>query len=173
MFPKPKARIVDMDGTFTDVSSIRHHVQGVKGEKDFAAFHAASEFCPSIPMTIEYMRETVRLGMTNLIVTARMEMWHGVTTRALARDARFEDGSLIPYDGPFMRADGDFKPDRLIKAQILRYLKRHYDIRGAIDDNPAVVALWIANGIPTVIVPGWDEEAAEKYVAKAKEVLKR
>jgi hypothetical protein len=168
---KPKARIVDMDGTACDVSSIRHFVQRVKGEKDFAAFHAASEFCPSIPMAIEYMRETVRLGMTNLVVTARMEMWKGVTERFLAREAVFEDGTPIPYDGPFMRADGDFKPDRLIKSQILRYLKRHYDIRGAIDDNPAVVALWTAHGIPTVVVPGWDDEAAAEYVAKSKEVL--
>jgi hypothetical protein len=159
-----------MDGTACDVSSIRHHVQRVKGEKDFAAFHAASEFCPSIPMAIEYMRETVRLGMINVVVTARMEMWMGVTTRFLAREALFEDGTPIPYDGPFMRADGDFAPDTLVKAQILRYLKRHYDIRGAIDDNPAVIALWTKHGIPVTIVPGWDEEAAEKYHAKEREV---
>jgi hypothetical protein len=63
----------------------------------------------------------------------------------------------VPFDGPFHRPDGDFRPDVQVKRDIFKYLSRHYDIRGAVDDNPNVIALWNEIGIPTEVVPGWDD----------------
>jgi hypothetical protein len=48
----------------------------------------------------------------------------------------------VPFDGPFHRPDDDLRPDVQVKADIHRYLARHYDIVGAVDDNPNVIALW-------------------------------
>lgn len=148
------ARILDVDGTLCDVSSVRHHVLRPRDQKDFDAFHAASAYCPPNQQAIDYAIETVRLGMVAVVVTARMERWADVTRMWLAEHVP------VPFDGPFHRADGDRRSDRIVKLEILRYLQRHYDIRGAIDDNPEVIALWESQGIPVTIVPGWQLDAA-------------
>jgi len=167
---RKKARLIDVDGTLADVSSVRHYVLGkAKGEKDFEAFHNAAEHCPPHDVAVEYMLETVRMGAINVVVTARMETHLDTTKRFVDRVARFEDGSPIPYDGPLhARREGDFRSDRVVKLEMLRYLRRSYDIIGAIDDNPSIVELYESAGIPVVVVPGFDLEAASAYVATGK-----
>lgn len=146
---RKRARILDVDGTLCDVSSVRHHVLKPRDEKDFDAFHGGSLHCPPNQMAIDYAIETVSLGMTPVVVTARMEAWAELTRHWLAKHMP------VDFDGPFHRAEGDRRSDRIVKLEILRYLRRHYDIRGAIDDNPEVIALWESQGIPVTIVPGW------------------
>lgn len=148
---RPKARILDVDGTLCDVTSVRHHVLRPRDQKDFEAFHAGSRNCPPNQIAIDYAIETVELGMIPVVVTARMERWAQLTGEWL------REHMPVEFDGPFHRADGDRRSDRVVKLEILRYLRWHYDIRGAIDDNPQVVDLWRSQGIPVVVVPGWDE----------------
>jgi len=143
-----KAVIVDMDGTLADVRSIRHHV--ITKPKDFDAFHAASEFVPPNQQAIDYVIEHHGTGHIILVVTARMQKWEPATRRWLDRFMP------VPFDGPFHRQDGDTRPDIQVKREIHKYLSRHYDIRGAVDDNPNVIALWDELGIPTTIIPGWE-----------------
>lgn len=76
----------------------------------------------------------------------------------------------VPYDGPFHRQDGDKRSDRVVKLEILRYLRQHYDIRGAIDDNPQVIELWRSQGVPVEVVPGWDVDSAKAYAEAANRV---
>lgn len=144
------AVIADVDGTLADVRSIRHHVAAKP--KDFDAFHAASAHVPPNQQAIDYVTRHHAAGYVILVVTARLQTWAGVTTDWLNRHMP------VPFDGPFHRPDGDFRPDVQVKADIYRYLSRHYDIRGAVDDNPNVVALWDKIGIPVEIVPGWDAD---------------
>jgi len=153
---KPKARILDVDGTLCDVRTVRHHVLRPRDEKDFDSFHAESINCPPNRVALDYAVETVRMGMVCVVVTARMEQWYDLTKTWLDRYMP------VPYDGPFHRRDGDRRSDRIVKLEILRYLRRNYDIRGAIDDNPEVIALWTSQGIPVQVVPGWDEDAANR-----------
>ncbi|QAY02815.1 hypothetical protein SEA_SHAOBING_84 [Mycobacterium phage Shaobing] len=143
------ARILDVDGTLCNVTSVRHYVMRPRELKDFDAFHAASAGCPPNQVALDYAAETAALGMVPVVVTARMERWRGVTR------AWLDEHMPVPYDGPFHRQDGDTRSDRIVKLEILRYLRRHYDIRGAIDDNPEVVDLWRSQGIPVTVVPGW------------------
>lgn len=145
-----KAVIADMDGTLADVRGIRHFVAAKP--KDFDAFHAASEFVPANNQALEFVERHHDSGHVVLVVTARMQKWEPATRRWLDRHMS------VPFDGPFHRQDGDLRPDIQVKRDIHRYLSRSYDIRAAVDDNPAVVALWAELGIPTEIVPGWDEE---------------
>lgn len=144
-----RARILDVDGTLCDVTSVRHHVLRPRAEKDFDAFHAGSATCPPNQLALDYAVETVALGMVPVVVTARMERWSTLT------QAWLDQHMPVAFDGPFHRAEGDTRSDRIVKLEILRYLRRHYDIRGAIDDNPEVVALWESQGIPVTVVPGW------------------
>lgn len=148
------ARILDVDGTLCDVTSVRHHVLRPRAEKDFDAFHAGSADCPPNQIAIDYAIETAALGMVPVVVTARMERWAELTRAWLVEHMPVE------FDGPFHRRDGDTRSDRIVKLEILRYLRRHYDIRGAIDDNPAVIELWESQGIPVTVVPGWDLTSA-------------
>lgn len=145
---KRRAVIVDVDGTLADVRGIRHHV--LVRPKDFDAFHAAAADVPPNQQALDFVARAHADGHTIVVVTARSEKWADSTADWLRRHLD------VPFDGPFHRADGDFRPDIQVKREIHRYLARHYDIRGAIDDNPNVIALWTQLGIPVEVVPGWE-----------------
>ncbi|MGN8024711.1 phosphatase domain-containing protein [Microbacterium sp. 22242] len=149
LIERPQAVIVDVDGTLVDVSTVRHHV--LNHPKDFDAFHAGAEFCPPILSTLSLVAAWSKVADI-FIVTARMRTWEESTRRWL--DIHLESG----YQALHMRADGDYRPDFEVKAEILASIRKTHDVALAIDDNPSVVDLWESEGIPTVIVQGWAEE---------------
>jgi FMN phosphatase YigB (HAD superfamily) len=148
---RPKAVIVDMDGTLVDVSSVRHHVRKSKGEKDFDAFHAESIDCPPNQQALDFCQRHHEQGDVILVVTARLHKWFYVSLIWL------EENMTVPYEGPFMRRDNDFRPDLEIKREIFDKLIRDYDIVAACDDNPNVIALWEEKGLAVEIIPGWED----------------
>jgi hypothetical protein len=152
---RPKAALVDMDGTLVDVSSIRHYVARPPGEKDFDAFHQASRHCPPIPQALEFCRRHHDLGHIIVVLTARMAMHYDVSQGWL-------DDYLLPvcpYDGPIMpRYEGCHYSDVVVKRWAYRYLIRNYRLVAACDDNPPILKLWREVGIPEVeTVPGWED----------------
>lgn len=147
---RPPAAIADVDGSLCNVSSVRHHV--LQEPKDFDAFHAASIDCPANDQAIQWCIEHYEAGETILVVTGRMDRWCMLTTMWLDREMP------VPYDGPFMRRDGDRRSDYIVKKEIHRYLTRHYDIRAAMDDNPSIIGLWEELGHPVTVIPGWDHD---------------
>ena len=149
MTDRPPAVIVDVDGTLVDVSGVRHYVLEDPRRKDFHHFHLAAMFCPPIASTVALVRALWGSGVTVYIVTARKRRWLRHTQDWLWKHS-------IGYDALFMRADDDDRRDVLVKADILDDILTRHDVVLAVDDNPAVIALWQERGIPTVIVPGWD-----------------
>jgi beta-phosphoglucomutase-like phosphatase (HAD superfamily) len=147
---KPRAVLVDLDGTLVDVSSARHHV--LQEPRDFNAFHAAGEHCPPHQMALDWVTRKHLSGDTILIVTARMEMWRDVSKHWLANHV------TVPFYGPFMRPDGDYRPDSDVKREIFHRLSQAYDIHSAIDDQPECIELWRSLNIKTTVVPGWCAE---------------
>lgn len=156
MSDHPIAVIVDVDGTLCDVTGILHYVDGTLGTtksgkpiKNFDAFHAASQFCPPNQQALDYVRHHHDNGTAIIIVTARMEQWRHTTTEWLK--------NTIPADIPWtlhMRPQGDYRKDTLVKTDIYNRLTDYgIEIIGAIDDNPAILALWDSLGIPTEEVP--------------------
>jgi phosphoglycolate phosphatase-like HAD superfamily hydrolase len=144
--PKYPATIFDMDGTLCDVTSVRHHV--IERPKNFDAFHYGSLFCPGIDWVLEEVDYHRRAGNMILVVTAREERWRSLTQNWL-------DDHGVPVHELFMRPTGDFRSDVLIKGEILDSLLPRYDIRHAYDDNPSIIGLWKARGVPHTVVPGW------------------
>jgi hypothetical protein len=144
------AVIVDVDGTLCDVSSVRHHV--ARRPKNFDAFHAASANCPPIAQTLAFAEEHHGAGRVIVVVTARTYRWESLTRTWL------DQHLTVPFAGPFMRGDNDSRPDVEVKRDIHAILTgdHGYRIVAAIDDNPAIVALWAELGIPTTVVPGWE-----------------
>jgi hypothetical protein len=152
--PRRKAVLVDVDGTLTNVSSIRHHVIVTADHpaKDFDAFHQASGDCPPHEQALDYCRRHYEAGHVVVVVTARMERHYDVTKAWLDR------WMPVPYDGPIMREDGLRHSDVSVKRRIYNYLSRHYEIVACCDDNPAILELWDELGIPEIeIVPGWED----------------
>lgn len=155
------AVIVDVDGTLCDVRGIRHYVLADQLRRNFDAFHKASALCPPIPETLDWVQGHRDAGNAIIIVTARKRQWEYLTRRWLRKWD-------ICHDLLLMRADDDNRHDDLVKADILSSLRgRGFRIVAAIDDNPAIVALWEREGIPVTVVPGWfvpDKDAVTNMV---------
>lgn len=140
------AVIFDMDGTLCDVSSIRHHV--TEGNRDFAAFHSESVNCPPHRHVAEAAQGAHRSGLAVLIVTARKHKFRPHTAMWLALNG-------VPSDAMWMRANHDNRVDVEVKRDMLRQIRRSWNPVLAWDDNPSILALWEAEGIPFIRVPGW------------------
>jgi phosphoglycolate phosphatase-like HAD superfamily hydrolase len=146
------AVIFDMDGTLADVRGIRHFLHPAtngKGYKDFHAFHRESVNVPPHPEVVNQAQVNHLMGNANIIVTARSQMWARHTAMWLALNG-------VPSDAMFMRADGDSRPDTEVKKDILDTIRCSWNVIHAVDDNPAVIALWQSEGIPVTIIEGWE-----------------
>lgn len=142
----PEAVIFDVDGTLVDVSGIRHLLNAPT--RDFEAFHQASMDCPPHTWVVDLARATHRAGRKVVVVTARRETFSFLTALWLQENN-------VPHERLEMRGRYDFRPDGQVKADILARLRNRYRIVGAVDDNPAVIALWESENIPVTVVPGW------------------
>jgi len=145
------AVIIDMDGTLADVSGIRHFVMPTAERpwKSFDEFHGESVNCPPIPQAVDIARQAHADGLAVLIVTARRHKWRHHTAWWLAMHD-------IPSHALFMRHDKDQRADVEVKADILARIRRSWNPILAVDDNPNVLKLWIAEGIETIVIPGWE-----------------
>jgi predicted kinase len=58
--------------------------------------------------------------------------------------------NAISYDGLCMRAEGDNRPDEIIKEELYRtHIEGKYNVLGIFDDRDKVVARWRSLGLPT------------------------
>jgi beta-phosphoglucomutase-like phosphatase (HAD superfamily) len=134
-----EAVIADLDGTLCDVSEILHLVEGE--DRNFHAFHAASAGCPSVEAVVEAVRAAKQTGRGILIVTGREFIWRDLTLDWLAAHD-------IPYDELVMRIVGDYRPDDVIKAEMLDDLeKRGWTVAEAWEDRDDIAELWESRGI--------------------------
>lgn len=153
MDQRKQAVIVDVDGTLCDVSGVRHYVVADPQKRNFDLFHRASALCPAIPGTLAWVARQHAVGRSVIVVTSRKRRYEFLTRRWLRKWG-------VPVDHLLMRADDDERADDLVKADILARIRvRGFDVVAAIDDNPAVLALWRREGIPVTVVPGWDPSA--------------
>ena len=146
---KRPAIIVDMDGTLADVSGIRHHVR--RPARDFDTFHRLSVDVPVNHEVRKIVRKAWDAGFDVLIVTARREKWRHQTAWFLALHN-------IPSTALIMRGDHDGRPDVEVKRDMLhQFILPAWNPTLAVDDNPSVIAMWEAEGIPTEVIPGWED----------------
>lgn len=133
------AVIADLDGTLCDVTSILHHLEGE--ERDFWAFHAASSECPPRAEVVEAVRAAKEAGNAVLVVTSREFVWRDLSLDWLVAHE-------IPYDALVMRVVGDYRPDHVVKAEMLDQLVADgYAVTEAWEDSADIVELWESRGI--------------------------
>ncbi len=143
--------IVDLDATLSDPTHRLNHIEGE--EKNWPAFFAAMGDDPVIPAiaTLVEMIRAASYEMTEdpvavVIVTARPDEndYRQITESWL-------NLHHIRYEALYMRAGGDFRPDYIVKAEILQaLLDEGYEPLLAIDDRPEVVRMWRDYGITTL-----------------------
>lgn len=144
------AVIYDMDGTLCDVRAIRHHVIGKK--KNFHKFHTESVNCPGNMDVVEAAKADHEAGRKVLIVTAREDTFGTHTAFWLA-------GQGVEYDRMYMRRKGDYRPDGIVKKEILdQIIVDGYNVIKAYDDNPSIWEVWEEAGIETIRVEGFGFE---------------
>lgn len=129
------------------MTPIRHLV--TEGQRNFDAFHRASIDCEPHPHVVKAAQDSHAEGIAPLIVTARNVRYRNVTAFWLAMHH-------VPSEALYMRADNDFRPDYEVKKDILARIRNSWDVVEAWDDNPNVTRLWQEEGIPFVLVPGWE-----------------
>lgn len=139
-----RAVIVDLDGTLVDVRDIEHHVSGP--EQDYAAFHAASADAPADAEVLTAVREVHASGLAVLVVTSREFVWRDLTLDWLVAHE-------VPYDELVMRIVGDYRPDHVVKAEMLDRLEADgYVVQRAWEDRDEIAELWAGRGIEVVRV---------------------
>jgi hypothetical protein len=150
------ANIFDCHGTLADVSSIHHFLEG----RDYEGFYAASLLCPPIESTVAEARRSRESGYVNLLFTGMPERY---------RDGLREWLTLhdVPIDVISMRGDKDRRKAFVLKREMyLNAVESGYYITRAWDDDPSVIDLWEALGVPAVRIPGWVENLTTRRVDK-------
>lgn len=149
---KIEAVIVDIDGTVADCSHRKHHIE--KEPKDWESF-----FLPELIVRDDPRRIVIgavkdickRLNWPPLFLTGRTESTRSATEHWL----RLYSG----YDafGLWMRADGDFRGDVVVKREIYqREIEPTYDVQLVFEDRTAVVKMWRELGLETWQVAAGD-----------------
>jgi hypothetical protein len=135
---KRSAVLVDMDGTLaiiTDRNPYSHH--GVLKDK------------PNAPV-IEVARALAAAGYALVVVSGRSELARQDTEAWLVRHLG------VPFDGPFMRAEGDDRKDAIIKKELYKTrIEPFYQVLCVLDDRDQVVRMWRALGLTCLqVAPG-------------------
>lgn len=160
------AILVDLDGTFDDVRSIRHFVRGKY--RDFDAFHRNSLFTPPNPEVVKMVKDAHDAGFSVLVTTARKNEYRDIS------EVWTNKHSQAPIENMYMRADDDNRPDHEVKKDMFDEISKNYDVVRAIDDNGAAIDAWVSKGIQVTVVPGFKEgEVTETEVIKIDNVFAR
>lgn len=136
--------IVDIDGTLSNIDHRLHHVLGMKPnwEKFFGELGKDKPH-EEIQRLVQIYSQT---GFVVYLVSARPEDYR------LQTEAWLEKHN-VPFDFLFMRKKGDYRPDPIVKKEILdREFKDKSIIEFVVDDRPQVVEMWRENGLRVLAV---------------------
>lgn len=135
-----------MDGTLSDDRRILHHLTGAVFDLD--AYMRDAVDAPPHPEVLKLLRMLEETGIPTLILTARTDQWRDMTLAWLARHG------VVPA-GIWLTTEGDPRTHAEMKRDQLADLRNSWAPILAVDDNAANVAMFRAEGIVTVHVPGY------------------
>ena len=136
---KSKAIVVDIDGTMANVNHRLHHIH--KENKDWNSFHSESENDKINLWCKELVSAMHLLNYKILFLTGRDDQYFDITKAWLGKHQ-------IPFDDIFMRKNGDFRHDTIIKRELYEsFIKDTHDVLFVIEDRASVVDMWRQLGI--------------------------
>jgi predicted kinase len=134
-----KAVIVDIDGTVADCRHRLHHV--THGYRNYDEFYAELVNDPPIQDVVDLVNIIYATKTAVVMCSGRPEDYREATEKWLQDNGVF-------YDILYMRPSGDFRPDYVIKKQLLDgIIEDGYEIILTIDDRQSVVDMWRENGL--------------------------
>ena len=135
---KPKAILVDLDGTLAHMN----------GRGPFDWLRVGEDSVDEIVSDI--VRDYKNLGFEIIIVSGRDSI-----CKQLSED--WLTTNNIPYDFIFMRPEGDYRKDSIIKRQIFdNNIRGNWNVRFVLDDRNQVVEVWRDLGLKCLQVPDGD-----------------
>jgi predicted secreted acid phosphatase len=150
---KPKAIIIDLDGTLCNLDHRKHHVE--KSPKDWDSFF--NEAYKDTPY--EWCQDLIHgfrsIGYAIIFLTGRAE--RDISIEWLCRH------TAIPRDkvekSLYTRRAGDFRKDHEVKFELYcDFIEPHYRVVLAVDDKKSIADLWRSLGIPTLLCSDWEEK---------------
>jgi phosphoglycolate phosphatase-like HAD superfamily hydrolase len=147
-----KCYLFDLDGTMCDATHRLHHIQN--GNKNWNAFF--DDCVGDAP--IEHIIDLAWLCAQEASIVYVSGRSDRVRQETMAW--------LTEHDAPwlhceytnalYMRADGDYRPDHVVKLELLAKIRADgFEPIMAFDDRNQVVEMWRANGIPCAqVAPG-------------------
>lgn len=139
--------IVDIDGTVADLEHRRHYL--ASSPKNWQAFEAGIPFDKPHQHVIDLVNTLYSVDWTILMCSGRGEQSRGHTESWL---------SLMPvsYHKLYMRAKNDFRPDNIVKSELLdQILAEGYTPSFVLDDRNSVCEMWRSRNIPCFqVAPG-------------------
>ncbi len=136
-----RVAIFDIDGTLSDAEHRKYLIQ--KPMNDWPAFYAKSAYdrVKDDVLDILYALKSWHPEDAIIIVTGREEICRGITEEWL----RIYD---IPYKKLYMRKEKDYRPDDIVKEEILAEIRKDgFEPWVVFEDRDRVVAMWRRNGI--------------------------
>jgi predicted kinase len=163
---KPKCIIFDIDGTLANLNHRRHFV--ANKNKDWNSFFAGINEDKPIEQTLAIFKqfqswEDGETPYKILIVSGRPDNYQDETTNWLNSyfcwvGEKFSDAKL------YMRKAGDYRPDYIIKEEILKEIQKEYEVFFVVDDRQSVVDMWRKNGLICYQINPEIEEENKKVV---------
>lgn len=142
--------ISDIDGTLANCDHRRHHVEGKK--KDWDAFFAEmGDDAPKYKVINTY-HALLKIGgiEEGILCTGRFEKDREKTQTWL-------EENFVSYEHLLMRKDGDFRPDEVVKEEMLdQLLALGYEPYLVLDDRDKVVKMWRSRGLTCLQVAEGD-----------------
>lgn len=131
---KPKAVVVDVDGTIADMTGMRGPF-----EWDKVGLDKPRQF------VIDMVNGLANQGYAIIVVSGRDGSCFKDTYCWIREHVCFPDALI-------MREQGDTRKDTIVKEEIFwNCIEPHWNVIGVIDDRPSVVRKWYEIGIPNVI----------------------
>lgn len=152
---RPRTVVVfDLDGTLADV---RHRLHLVRARpRDWDAFFAAAPADPPLADGVRLALACARqCGLA--YVTGRPESCRRATEEWLARQG-------LPAGPLLMRRDGDRRPARTVKPELLRSLAQEQCVTAVVDDDEQVCAAYEAAGFRVLHAPWMEPQPLLEYV---------
>lgn len=141
---KPKAIIIDLEGTLSDHSGRVHYYHN----KDYERYNAAFIDDPVNEEFVEELKAAVdKTDATIILCTAKKKKWHQIAATWLSNNNLMPIIDKIKY-----RDDLDSRPSVIVKRDMLNLIKKEYDVICAYDDRKDICDMFEENGVHTYLV---------------------
>lgn len=144
-----KCVIFDIDGTLSDPTHRLHYV--TNGNKRWNEFFSGMG-ADGCHQDIADLLKTMMARYSIILCSGRPKNYSTETRRWL------QEHNIL-YDALYMRPEGDYRPDHVVKLELLAKMREDgWNPSLVIDDRPSVVAAWREAGLTCLQCRDWNED---------------